>query len=51
MFSGVPISMFLVSKSEPRSTECSLELFYSIDGKHGIVGFVFLSEFLQEPFC
>ena len=43
--------MLLVSKSEPRSTECSLEMVFSIDEKHGIVEFLFLSEFLQEPFC
>ncbi len=43
--------MFLVSKSEPRSTECSLEVFCSIDKKHGIIDVMFLSEFPQEPFC
>jgi hypothetical protein len=42
--------MFLVPKSEPRSTECSLEMFGSIDEKHGIVEVMFLSKFLQELF-
>ncbi|ELZ09887.1 hypothetical protein C478_16947 [Natrinema thermotolerans DSM 11552] len=43
--------MFLVSKSKPRLAECSLEMFCSIDEKHGIVEVMFLSEFVQEPFC
>ncbi len=43
--------MFFVSKSEPRSTECSLEMFRSIDEKHGIIKIMFLTEFVQEPFC
>ncbi|ELY83418.1 hypothetical protein C486_02113 [Natrinema gari JCM 14663] len=51
MFSSVPISMLFVSKSEPGSTECSLEMFCSINEKHGIVEIMFLGEFLQEPFC
>jgi len=51
MLNSVPISIFFVSKSEPGSAECSLEMFCSIDEKHGIVEVMFLSEFLQEPFC
>ncbi len=43
--------MFFVSKSEPRSTECSLEMFCSIDEKHGMIEVMFLSEFLQKSFC
>ncbi len=39
--------MFFVSKSEPRSTEGSLEMFCSIDEKHGIVEVMFLSELPQ----
>ncbi len=31
--------------------ECSLEMFCSIDEKHGIVEVMFLSEFLQNSFC
>ncbi len=29
--------MFFISKSESRSAECGLEMFRSIDEKHGIV--------------
>jgi len=43
--------MFFVLKSEPRSTECSLEVFCSIDEKRGIVEVMFFSEFLQESLC
>ncbi|ELY37794.1 hypothetical protein C496_19870 [Natronorubrum tibetense GA33] len=43
--------MFFVSKSEPRSAECSLKMFCSINEKHSIVEVMFLSEFLQELFC
>ncbi|AFO58408.1 hypothetical protein NJ7G_3188 [Natrinema sp. J7-2] len=50
MFSSVSISMFFVSESESESAECSLEMFYSIDEKHGVVESMFLGEFLQEPF-
>ena len=50
-FNNVPISMFLVSKSEPRLTKYGLEVFCSIDEKHSIIDLMFLSEFPQEPFC
>ncbi len=43
--------MFFVSKSEPRSTKCGLEVFCSIDEEHSIIDLMFLSEFPQEPFC
>ncbi len=51
MFNTVPIPLFFVSKSEPRPAECSPEMFCSIGEKYGTVEVMFLSEFLQEPFC
>ncbi len=43
--------MFFVSKSEPRSTECSLEMVRSIDKEHGIGKVMFLSKFVENTFC
>ena len=48
MLNSVPISIFFVSKSEPGSAECSLEMFCSIDEKHGIVKVMFLGEFVEK---
>ncbi len=50
-FCSVPVSIFFISKSEFTSTECSLEMFCTIDKKLSIVEVMFLSEVLQELFC
>ncbi len=46
MFNSVPVSMFFVSKSEPRSTECSLEMVCSTGEEHGSSKITFRREFL-----
>ncbi len=44
-FDHVPISVFLVSKSEPASAECCLEMSCAIDEKHSVLDVMFLAQF------
>lgn len=48
MFDGIPISMFLVSKSEPKMMEYGFKPRSWFDKKHGILDIVFLSQFTQK---